>query len=76
MIYVLRETSERGYGLFAAQDIGQDERILCVDLIGLETYMLTELEGAVEENPGRDGDRLGTIWINDAPTDSPEEIGR
>jgi hypothetical protein len=54
--YILKEISEKGYGVFAAQDIRQREHIFHVDLNGFEKYTLAELERAVEENPELDGD--------------------
>ncbi len=59
--HTLRETSEKGLGVFAARDIKQGERILHVDLHGFQTYTLAELEHAVEQNPELDGDHVNYV---------------
>jgi SET domain-containing protein len=49
----IRETEEKGYGLFAARDIKKGEHILRIDLRPLKRYTLQELE----EHEELDGDR-------------------
>jgi hypothetical protein len=70
--YILRETSEKGVGLFATQDIKQGGHIFHVDLTGFQKYTLTESDRAVEGNPELDGDHAnyvgsGKYVIKDTP---------
>jgi len=70
--HILKETSEKGFGVFAAKDIKQGEHIFHVDLTGLPRYTWTELERIVEENPELDGDHAnyvgrGQYVIEDTP---------
>lgn len=68
----LSETSEKGYGVFAARAIKQGEHIFHIDLTALEKYTLADLERAVEEDPELDGDHAnyvgrGKYVIEDTP---------
>jgi SET domain-containing protein len=71
-MYVLKKTSAKGYGVFAAKDIRQGEHIFHVDLNVFEKYALDELERVVAENPELDGDHAnyvghGKYVIEDTP---------
>ena len=70
--YIMKQTSETGFGVFAAEDLKQGEHIFHVDLSGIEKYTLSELESAVEQCPELDGDHAnyvghGKYVIEDTP---------
>jgi SET domain-containing protein len=70
--YILKETTNRGYGVFAAKDIQQDEHLFHVDLNSFKRYSLAELERLVDENSAINGDHAnyvggGKYVIEDTP---------
>jgi ribosomal protein S18 acetylase RimI-like enzyme len=70
--YVVMETVEKGYGVFATRDIKENEHICHVDLRGLPSYTLDELERQVAAHPELTGDHAnyvghGKYVIEDSP---------
>lgn len=59
--YILKETSKRGTGVFAARDIQQGEHLFHIDLNGLKKYTPEELERAGAADPALDGDHANYV---------------
>jgi len=72
MNFYFWETSEKGFGIFAARRIVQGELIFHVDLNVFESYSLADLERIVAEHPELDGDHTnyagrGKYVLEDTP---------
>ena len=55
-IYVLKLTTAKSYGVFAARRMGEGEHVFRVDLTGLRKRTLRELGAHLAQHPELDGD--------------------